>query len=101
MLDINIGNSLTFNKQVSNLYKKASQKLHAIVHISNYLYKNKLRLIIDAFFSSQLGYCLLHWVFHIRKGGFFLEEGGWYCLFYYFCYFFCVCACFNNGNRSN
>ena len=34
LLRINIGNFLTFNKHVSKLCKKASQKLHAIARIS-------------------------------------------------------------------
>ena len=63
---INIDNFLTFNEHVSKLCKKASQKLHAIAHISSYLNKNKLRLIMNAFFSSQFGYCPLVWMFHNR-----------------------------------
>ena len=67
MLGINIDNFLTFNKHVSKLCKKASQKLHAIARISSYLNKNKLRLIMNAFFSFQFGYCPLVWMFHNRR----------------------------------
>ena len=63
-LGINIDNFLTFNEHVSKLRKKASQKLHAIARISSYLNKNKLRLIMNAFFSSQFGYCPLVGMFH-------------------------------------
>ena len=66
-LGINIDNFPTFNKHVSNLCKKASQKLHAIARISSYLNKNKLKLIMNAFFSSQFGYCPLVWMFHDRR----------------------------------
>ena len=45
---------LTFNEHVSKLCKKASQKLHAIARISNYLNKNKLRLIMNVFFCPSL-----------------------------------------------
>ena len=58
---------LIFNEHVSKLSKKASQKLHAITRISSYLDKNKLRLIMNAFFSSQFGYCPLVWMFHNRR----------------------------------
>ena len=59
LLGINIDNFLTFNELVSKLYRKASQKLRAIARISSYINKNKLRLIMNAFFSSQFGYCPL------------------------------------------
>ena len=52
LLGINIDNFVTFNEHVSKLCKKASQKLHAIAGISIYLNVNKLRLIMNAFFSS-------------------------------------------------
>ena len=64
LLGVNIDNFLTFNEHVSELCKKASQKLHAIARISSYLNKNKLRLIMNSFFSSQFGYCPLVWMFH-------------------------------------
>ena len=67
LLGINIDNFLTFNEHVSKQCKKASQKLHAIARISSYLNKNKLRLILNAFFSSQFGYCPLAWMFHNRR----------------------------------
>ena len=67
LLGINIDTFLTFNEHVSKLCKKASQKLHAISRISSYLNKNKLRLIMNAFFSSQFGYCPLVWMFHNRR----------------------------------
>ena len=57
LLGINIDNFLTFNEHVSKLFKKTSQKLHAIARISSYL--NKFRLIMNAFSSFQFGYCPL------------------------------------------
>ena len=67
LLGININHFLTPNENVSKLCKKASQKLHAIARISSYLNKNKLRLIMNAFFSSQFGYWQLFWMFHNRR----------------------------------
>ena len=66
-MGINIDHFLTFNEHVFKLCKKASQKLHAIARISSYLNKNKLRLIINAFFSSQFRYCPFVWMFHNRR----------------------------------
>ena len=66
LLGINIDNLLTFNEWVSKLCKKESQKLHAIARISSYLNKNKPRLLMNAFFPSQFGYCPLVWMFHNR-----------------------------------
>ena len=67
LLGINIDHFLTFNEDVSKLCKIASQKLHAIARISSYLNKNKLRLIMNAIFSSQFGYCPLVWMYHNRR----------------------------------
>ena len=47
-------------------FKKASNKLHAVARVSKYMTKDKLRTIINAFFSSSFAYCLLVWVFHNR-----------------------------------
>ena len=66
LLGINIHHFLTLNEHVSKLCQNASQKLHAIARISRYLNKNKLRLIMNAFFSSKFGYCPFVWMFHIR-----------------------------------
>ena len=67
LLGINIDHVLTFNEHVSKLCKKAGQKLHTIARISSYLNRNKLRLITNAFFSSQFGYFPFVWMFHNRR----------------------------------
>ena len=67
LLGVNIDKFLTFNKHVSKLCKKASQKLHVIARISSYLNKNEPRLIMNAFLSSQFGYCPLVWMFHNKR----------------------------------
>ena len=38
--------------------------LHALARISKYMTKDKLRTIMNAFFSSQFAYCPLIWTFH-------------------------------------
>ena len=66
LLGVIIDNKLTFNEHVSKLCKKASNKLHALARISKYMTKDKLRTVMNAFFTSQSTYCPLIWMFHNR-----------------------------------
>ena len=59
LLRVFIDDKLTFNEHVSQLCKKASNKLHALARTSKYMTKDKLKTIINAFFSSQFAYCTL------------------------------------------
>ena len=65
LLWFTIDNKPTVNEHVSKLCKKASNKLHALDWISNYMTQDKLRTIMNAFFS-QFAYCPLIWMFHNR-----------------------------------
>ena len=65
-LGVTIDNKLNFDEQVSKLCKKASQKIHALARISNFMSQDKLRIIMSAFIESQSGYCPLVWMFHSR-----------------------------------
>ena len=67
LLGIKIDNMLTFDDHVSELCKKASQKLHALTRVSQYMNFAQRKLIMRAFISSQFGYCPLVWMFHSRK----------------------------------
>ena len=66
LLGITFDNQLKFNDHVSNICKIASQKLHALARISNYMSQNKLRILMKAFIESQFSYCPLIWMFHSR-----------------------------------
>ena len=66
LLGITIDTKLDFSKHVSILCGKASQKLHALARISNFMGHDKLRLLLKAFIESQFGYCPLVWMFHSR-----------------------------------
>ena len=59
LLRVLIDNKHTFNKHVSKICEKASNKLHALAQISKYMTKHKLRTIMNASFSSQFAYCPL------------------------------------------
>ena len=66
LLGITIDTKLDFSKHVSTLCRKASQKLHALARILNFMSHDKLRLLMKAFIESQFGYCPLVWMFHSR-----------------------------------
>ena len=67
LLGIKIDNMLTFDDHVSELCTKASQKLHALSRVSQYMNIAQRKLVMRAFISSQFGYCPLVWMFHSRK----------------------------------
>ena len=67
LLGIKIDNMLTFHDHVSELCTKASQKLHALSRVSQYMNIDQRKLVMRAFISSQFGYCPLVWMFHSRK----------------------------------
>ena len=66
LLGIKIDYQLNFNEHVSKLCKKGNQKLHALARVSKYMSKDKLRLIMRAFITSQFSYAPLTWMFHSR-----------------------------------
>ena len=67
LLGVQIDSKLSFNNHVAGLCTKASQKLHALSRISNYMTLTQRRIIMKTFIISQFGYCPLVWMFHSRK----------------------------------
>ena len=67
LLGIEIDNKLTFDEHVSNICTKATQKLHALCRVSNFMTLKQRQIIMKAFVLSQFGYCPLVWMFHSRK----------------------------------
>ena len=49
LLGIETDNKLNFDKQVSNICRKANNQLNAIVRIQNYLGKKEKEAVINAF----------------------------------------------------
>ena len=45
---------------------KKISKLHALARVSNFMNKDKLRLLMKALIKSQFSYCHLVWMFHSR-----------------------------------
>lgn len=58
---------LNFKNHVSNLCKKASQKLHALARVSKYMERSKLELTLTSFVMPHFNYCPLVWIFYDRK----------------------------------
>ncbi len=64
LLGVIIDNKLSFK----NICTKASQKLHALSRISNYMELKQRMIIMYSFILSQFGYChLLVWMFYSRQ----------------------------------
>ena len=67
LLGVLIDANLSFEKHVSNICRKAGNKLFALSRMSAYLGTDKLRLLMKAFVTSQFQYCPLVWMFHSRR----------------------------------
>ena len=59
MLGVYFDNKLNFNTHINKLCKKASQKLHALARVSNFMSCKQRLIIMNAFIYSQFFYCLL------------------------------------------
>ena len=66
LLGVKIDKNLNFTEHVTKLCKKGSQKLYAFSRISKYLSKDKLKILMKSFITSQFNYCPLAWMFHNR-----------------------------------
>ena len=67
LLGIKIDNKLNFDDHVSDLCTKVSKKIHALSRVSQFMSFNRRRELMNAFITSQFGYCPLVWMFHSRK----------------------------------
>ena len=59
LLGIKFDSSLSLKGHITNLCKKASQKLHAPARIANYMDLPKRKVLMKAFITSQFSYCPL------------------------------------------
>ena len=66
LIGVTIDSKLNFNLHVIQLCVKASQKLHALARVSNYMDTEKVKLIMRSFIMSNFNYCPLIWMFHDR-----------------------------------
>ena len=66
LLGIYIDRNLRFNVHVSNICKKANQKLSALMRLGRFYNLEQRRLLMKSFVESQFAFCLLVWMFHDR-----------------------------------
>ena len=64
LLGIQIDNRLNFDHHISQLFKKAGKKLHAVTRVFKYMDISQRKLIANAFIMSQFSHCPLIWMFH-------------------------------------
>ena len=67
LLGIKIDTKLSFENHVSSLCKKASQKLHALTRIANYVDLRKRKCLMKALITSQFNYYPLILMLHSRE----------------------------------
>ena len=63
LLGITIDSEVKFEKHMTSICNKASQKIHAMSRIGSYMLLNKRRLLMKTFVKSQFNYCHLTWMF--------------------------------------
>ena len=56
LLGVIIDTNLNFKSHVSNLCKRARQKLHALARVSPFMGSDKLRLLMNSFIKAQFSY---------------------------------------------
>ena len=66
IVGVTIENKLNFKSYISELCKKASQKIAALSRLSSYLNNSEKRLISNSIIKSQFSYCPLVWMFCSR-----------------------------------
>ena len=64
ILGVYFDNKLNFDYHIDKLCKKVSQKLYALAGVSVFMSCRQKKQIMNAFITSQFGYCPLIWMFH-------------------------------------
>lgn len=65
-LGVIIDRKLNFNEHVRNLCNKASNKVQALARTILHMPVTQRKLLLNAYFLSQFGYCCLVWMNHSR-----------------------------------
>ena len=66
LLGITLDSELKFEKHITDICNKASQKIHVLSRITSYMSLNKQRLLMKTLVESQFNYCPLIWMFQSR-----------------------------------
>ena len=67
LLGVKIDSKLSFENHGSSLCKKASQKLHTLARVVNFMDLAKRKSLMKAFMTSQFNYCPLIWMFDSKQ----------------------------------
>ena len=67
LLSTTLDSELKFEKHITGICNKNSQKTHALSRITSYMSLNKRRLLVKTFIESQFNHCPLIWMFHSRR----------------------------------
>ena len=67
LLGVDFNNRLSLDTLVTNICNRVSKKLHALARISQFGKIHKRRIKMKAFIAFKFGYCIMVWIFHIRK----------------------------------
>ena len=59
-------NQLAFKSHISNMLKKANQKVNEFTTIAFYMDQKKRRIILNAYINSEFGYCPQAWIMHSK-----------------------------------
>ena len=59
---ITFDKKLNFKKHIEDLCRKANQKIHALVHLPNYIDPVKSEILMNSFISSQFNNCPRVWM---------------------------------------
>ena len=64
LLGIKFNSPLFFEGHITSVCEKASQKLHALARIVNYIDRPKRKVLVNAFITFQFSYYSLIWMLH-------------------------------------
>ena len=67
LLGLVIDNKLKFDAHISNLCKTANRKISVLARMARYLDRGKMKILMNAYITSQFSYSPLTWMFHTRE----------------------------------
>ena len=74
ILGITLDRNLNFKGHIKNIYRKAGQKLNALLRISSHINTDKKALLYKSIIKSQFAYCPLVWMFCFRQSNNFINK---------------------------
>ena len=80
LLGVETDNELNFNNHISNICKKAGNKINAISRIQSFLGQKEKEALVNTFFYSNFNYCSLVWHFSTKKNTNKIEKNQERCL---------------------